>query len=84
MRIGLLYSKEVWGIGGTMSKNGSIIKMPWKFKIVGALCLYSLIMFAYMPGVDRMLCVVAMFLSAVGDLFLAHVFSLKKRRNLNI
>ena len=58
--------------------KGCVAKVPWKFKIVGALCFYSLVMFAYMPSTDRLLCAVAMFVSAVGDLFLGHVFSLKK------
>lgn len=61
-----------------MSAKESIARVPWKFKIVGALCLYSLVLFAYMTSIDRLLCAVAMFVSAVGDLFLAHVFSLKK------
>ena len=58
--------------------KGCVAKVPWKFKIVGVLCLYSLVMFVYMPSADRLLCVVAMFVSAVGDLFLGHVFTLKK------
>ncbi len=59
--------------------KGSRVRVPWKSIIVGVLCLYSLVMFAYMPSADRMLCAVAMFVSAVGDLFLGHVFTLKKR-----
>lgn len=61
-----------------MSEQGSTVKIPWKFKIVGVLCLYSLLLFAYMPTKDRLLCASAMFVSAIGDLFLGHVFSLKK------
>ena len=48
--------------------KGCVAKVPWKFKIVGALCFYSLVMFAYMPSTDRLLCAVAMFVSAVGAL----------------
>ena len=61
-----------------MSAKGSNVRVPWKFKIVGALCLYSLVLLAYMPSIDRLLCAVAMLMSAVGDLFLGHVFSLRK------
>ena len=61
-----------------MSAKGSNVRMPWKFKIVGALCLYSLVLLAYMPSIDRLLCAVAMLMSAVGDLFLVHVFARKR------
>jgi uncharacterized membrane protein YhhN len=72
------YRRKKKACGGVMSAKGSTVKMPWKFKIVGALCLYALVLFAYMPTIDRLLCAIAMFVSAVGDLFLGHVFSLKK------
>ncbi len=61
-----------------MSAKGSTVRVPWKFKIVGVLCLYSFALFAYMPSVDRLLCAVAMLMSAVGDLFLGHVFTRKR------
>lgn len=61
-----------------MSVKESSVRVPWKFKIVGALCLYSFALFAYMPSVDRLLCAVAMLMSAVGDLFLGHVFTRKR------
>lgn len=54
------------------------LKSSWKFILVGALCLYALVLCAAFPSVDRALCMLAMFVSAVGDLFLGHAFTLKK------